>query len=72
MRSLTINGFVFSTGPSAKALPAFFDEIVPLLQQNKIVSFEQRYDGLAAAGNAMQDLHTGMNTGKAAVIVADD
>ena len=72
MRSLTVQGFIWSTGPSAVVLDTFFDEVVPWILQKKITPFEHRYNGLPHAGKAMEDLHTGMNTGKATVIVADD
>ena len=72
MRSITVQGFICFTGPSAAALPGFFDEIVPLVLQKKISVREQHYQGLQAAGNAIRDVHIGGNNGKAVVVVADD
>ncbi|KAJ3522116.1 hypothetical protein NM688_g8923 [Phlebia brevispora] len=71
-RSITVNGFIVNRGPTGDILPQFHQEVVPLVLQKKISVFEQRYDGIKNAGQAMHDLHTGANTGKAVVIVADD
>lgn len=72
MRSLTVNGYICFGGPSAAALPQFFDEVVPLVLQKKITVREHRYKGLQNGGQALRDIHTGANTGKAVIIVADD
>ena len=72
MRSLTVNGYIVTTGPTSAVLAGFFEEIIPLIQQKKISFKEHRYLGLEQAGQAMRDLHLGGNTGKAVIIVADD
>ena len=48
------------------------DEIVPLVKAGKITSREHRYHGLEHAGHALADVHTGANTGKAVIVVADE
>ena len=72
MRSITVQGFICFTGPSAAALPGFFDEVVPWVLEKKISVKEQHYAGLKAAGDAIRDMHTGGNNGKAVIVVADD
>ena len=72
MRSLTVNGFIVTTGPSSAVLEGFFEEVIPLIQQKKIGVREHHYLGLQQAGQAIRDLHLGGNSGKAVVIVADD
>lgn len=68
-RSITVKGFLVARGEAAHVLKDFFDDTVPLVQQGKITSREHRYDGLRAAAQALRDVHTGANTGKAVVIV---
>ena len=71
-RSLSVQGYICFTGPSARELPHFFDEVVPLVLQKKITVREHFYNGLESAAQALGDMHTGGNTGKAVIVVADD
>ena len=54
-----------------EALKTFMEEVVPLVVEGKISVFEHVY-GLKDAGQAIADLHTGGNTGKAVIIVSED
>ena len=47
------------------------EEIVPLVPDGKISAFEHVYS-LKEAGQAIADLHTGGNVGKAVIIVSDN
>ena len=71
-RSLTVHGYICFSGPSAAALPTFFDDIVPLVLQKKISTREHHYHGLQNAAKALREVHTGENSGKSVVIVAED
>ncbi|EKM57160.1 uncharacterized protein PHACADRAFT_208298 [Phanerochaete carnosa HHB-10118-sp] len=71
-RSLTVHGFIVNKGESAVAASKFREEVVPLVLQGKITSREHRYHGLPEAGKALADVHTGANSGKAVVVVADE
>ena len=53
-------------------MATFYEDIVPLVLQGKITSREHRYTGIKQAAQALRDVHTGANTGKALIIVADD
>ncbi|EKM60524.1 uncharacterized protein PHACADRAFT_167865 [Phanerochaete carnosa HHB-10118-sp] len=71
-RSLTVKGLRFAQGESAQVISSFFDEVIPLVKQGKITSREHRYNGLKAAGNALRDVHTGDNVGKAVIVVDEE
>lgn len=71
-RSLTVKGLIVYTGPSSSVLSQFYDEIVPLVEQGKISIREHRYNGLQEAGKALADVHSGGNTGKAVIVVAEE
>ena len=71
-RSLTVNGYISFTGRAAAALPTFFDDVLPLIVQGKISTREQHYHGLKEGARALREVHTGENTGKAVIIVAED
>ena len=67
-----MRGLLVFTGESVAVLPLFYDEVVPLLLQKKISVREHRYNGLQEAGKALADVHTGGNTGKAMIVVAEE
>jgi NADPH-dependent curcumin reductase CurA len=71
-RSLTVKGFIVYTGESAVVVTQVYDEIIPLVLKGRIASREHRYTGLKEAGKALADLHTGANTGKAIIVVAEE
>ena len=68
---LTVRGILVYSGASASVVPQFHDEVVPLVLQGKITSREHRYS-LRDAGRALADVHTGANTGKTVVVVAEE
>ncbi|KAI0701977.1 NADP-dependent leukotriene B4 12-hydroxydehydrogenase [Cytidiella melzeri] len=70
-RSLTVKGFLTYIGPPAAALKTFWQEIPPLIAQGKITSREHRFSGIKEACKALVSVHTGENTGKAMIMVAD-
>jgi len=53
-------------------LMQFLVEVPTLVLDGKIKPSEQRYLGLNKAEQALIDVHTGDNFGKAVVIVSDD
>jgi NADPH-dependent curcumin reductase CurA len=53
-------------------LMQFLVEVPTLVLDSKIKPSEQRYLGLDKAEQALIDVHTGDNFGKAVVIVSDD
>jgi NADPH-dependent curcumin reductase CurA len=70
-RSLTVRGFTLGTGPSAAALPKFYEVATPLFLEGKLTSREHRFT-LKETGEALLSVHTGKNVGKAVVIVSED
>ncbi|EKM57159.1 uncharacterized protein PHACADRAFT_208297 [Phanerochaete carnosa HHB-10118-sp] len=71
-RSLTVRGFITGQGESAAVVPKFYEEVVPLVLQNKITSREHKSHGLVEAGKALAEVHVGANAGKAVIVVADE
>ena len=67
-----MRGFIVGTGDVAKALPEFYDKVTPLVQAGRITYREHRFNGLKAAGEALQSVHDGKNVGKAVIVVADE
>jgi NADPH-dependent curcumin reductase CurA len=53
-------------------LMQFLTEVPTLVLQGKIKPLEQRYIGLDKAEDAVADVNTGANFGKAVIIVSDD
>ena len=71
-KSLTIQGFIVGVGPvMEKALEGFNKEVTELILEGKIKSREQRYKGIAEAGVALAEVHTGQSFGKPVIIVED-
>lgn len=70
-RSIIVYGFTVGTGPSAAALPKFYDVVTPLVLEGKITSREHRFS-LKEAGEALASVHRGTNVGKAVIVVSDD
>ncbi|GJE93759.1 NADP-dependent oxidoreductase [Phanerochaete sordida] len=70
-RSLTVHGFTVGTGPSAAALPRFYDVVTPLFLEGKITSREHRFT-LKQTGEALASVHLGSNLGKAVIVVSED
>jgi len=70
-RSLTVRGFTVGTGPSAAALPKFYEAVTPLVVEGKITSREHRFS-LKETGEALASVHLGKNVGKAVIVVSDD
>ena len=70
-RNLTVRGFLLNSKPVLEALKTFMEEVIPLVLEGKISVFEHVYS-LKEAGQAIADLHTGRNVGKAVVIVSRD
>lgn len=50
----------------------FLTQVPPLVLEGKIKPSEQRYVGLEKGEQALADVHTGTNFGKAVVVVSDD
>ncbi|THH00054.1 hypothetical protein EW026_g2421 [Hermanssonia centrifuga] len=71
-RSITVRGFLYRRGESAKVLPEFYDKITKLVLEGKITSREHRFNGLREAGEALESVHSGKNTGKAVIVVKDE
>ncbi|EKM57042.1 uncharacterized protein PHACADRAFT_254567 [Phanerochaete carnosa HHB-10118-sp] len=70
-RSLVIHGFTVGTGPSAAALPKFYEAVTPLVLQGKITNREHRFS-LKEAGAALASVHHGTNIGKAVIVISND
>ncbi|KIM71130.1 hypothetical protein PILCRDRAFT_94018, partial [Piloderma croceum F 1598] len=70
-RRITVRGFR-STDFMEQYLMQFLAEVPTLVLDGKIKPSEQRYLGLDKAEQALIDVHTGDNVGKAVVIVSDD
>ena len=68
---MTVHGFTVGTGPSAAALPKFYEVVTPLVLEGKLTSREHRFS-LKEAGEALLSVHTGQNVGKAVIIVSED
>ena len=68
---MEVHGFLLAGQQIVKALGTFLDEIILLILAKKISVFEHRYS-LQEAGQAISDLHTGKNVGKAVIIVSDE
>lgn len=71
-RSLTVKGFICYTHDAAPAMATFYQDVVPLVAEGKITGQYHRYNGIQEAGHALRDVHTGANTGKALIVVAED
>lgn len=72
-KGLTMNGFIIGFGDRIKKAKEGFVEVgTKLLLEGKIKNIEQRYVGLKTAGQALADVHLGMNYGKAVIIVSED
>lgn len=72
-KCITVHGFLFGFGDAAqKAIGEFEKEIPPLVGQGKITILEHKYNGLKSAEQALLEVHTGKNVGKAVIIVADE
>lgn len=72
-RYLTVQGFLFRTGPDAeRAFNEFDQEVFPLLQAGKIQNREHRFIGLQNSEKALLAVHTGENFGKAVIIVDEE
>ncbi|THH00055.1 hypothetical protein EW026_g2429 [Hermanssonia centrifuga] len=71
-RSIAIRGFVYGMGEPAKVLPEFYEKATKLVLEGKITSREHRFNGLREAGEALEVVHSGKNTGKAVIVVRDE
>ena len=69
---MTVKGFICGTGEVAKVLPEFYKNVTPLFLEGKITSREHIFHGLKETGEALLSVHTGDNTGKAVIHVADE
>ena len=68
-----MHGFVVRFGERMmEALDGFAEEGTRLVLEGKIKNIEHRYNGLKEAGQALADVHSGANFGKAVIIVAEE
>ena len=70
-RSLTVRGFSYMFGEEQqRTLKTHIPEVSQLMLDGKLKFKEHRY-ALPEAGQALLDVHTGANFGKAVIIVAE-
>ena len=66
-----MHGFLLNTPAVVAALATFYEEVIPLVPEQKMTHREHWYT-LEESGAAIADLHQGRNVGKPIVLVSED